>query len=69
MQKVKEKLNSNPNARSLTRVFEAMAAVINKVLPKSLQINTNETQIRKLIMQNIEIGGHGKGAQRSPRNS
>ena len=53
----------------MTRVFEAMAAVINKVLPKSLQINTNETQIRKLIMQNIEIGGHGKGAQRSPRNS
>ena len=54
----------NPNARSLTRVFEAMASVINKVLPKSLQINTNETQIRNLIMRNIEIGEHGKKAQR-----
>ena len=41
--------SSNPNAHSLERVFIAMAHIINKILPESIQISTNENQIFHLI--------------------
>ena len=41
--------SSNPNAHSLERVFIAMAHIINKILPESMQISTNENQIFHLI--------------------
>ena len=47
--------SSNPNAHSLKRVFMAMAHIINKILPKFMQISTNETKIFKLIKDNIKI--------------
>ena len=47
--------SSNPNAHSLERVFMAMSHIINKILPQFMQIPTNETQIFKLIKDNIKI--------------
>ena len=47
--------SSNPHAHSLKRVFMAMAHIINKILPKFMQIPTNETRIFKLIKDNIKI--------------
>ncbi len=48
--------SSNPDARSLTRVFSAMAHAINKVLQHlNIAIPTTETQLTKMIEKNVQI--------------